>query len=119
MASVPSVWELAADLLDPPVDPYAKDPVGWARDVLGIHLWSRQQQIAESVRDHPRTAVRSGHGVGKTLVAAVIVLWFLDTHRSSRVITTATKWSQVEKLLWHEISQLLKRGHKRDQQGRC
>lgn len=115
MAVAPNPLLIAADLFDPPVDPYAQDPVTWANDILGIHLWSRQREIAESVRDHPRTAVRSGHGVGKTMVAAVVALWFLDTHQASRVITTATKWSQVEKLLWHEISQLLKRGRDRPQ----
>jgi hypothetical protein len=96
-------------------DPYAADPVGWARDVLGVHLWSRQAEIAESVRDHARTAVRSGHGVGKTTGAAVIALWFLDTHARSRAITTATKWSQVEKLLWHEIALLLAAARDRPQ----
>lgn len=111
----PDPFLLAADLFDPPADPYAQDPDGWAREILGIHLWSRQRQIAESVRDHSRTAVRSGHGVGKTLSAAVVALWFLDTHASSRVITTATKWSQVKALLWHEIGQLHARGAKRPQ----
>jgi hypothetical protein len=107
----PSPWLVAADLLDPQTDPYASDPVGWARDILGVHLWSRQQQIVESVRDHPRTAVRSGHGIGKTMDAAVACLWFLDVFPASRVITTATKWSQVEHLLWHEINQLHSRAH--------
>lgn len=111
----PDPFLLAADLLDPPVDPYADDPVAWAQEVLGIHLWSRQREIAESVRDNSRTAVRSGHGVGKTLTAAVIVLWFLDTHADSRVITTATKWSQVKALLWHEINQLHARAKNRPQ----
>jgi hypothetical protein len=50
--------------------------------------------------------VRSGHGIGKTMDAAVACLWFLDVFPASRVITTATKWSQVEHLLWHEINQL-------------
>jgi hypothetical protein len=31
----------------------------------------------EAVRDHPRVAVRSSHGPGKTATAAQIVLWFL------------------------------------------
>ncbi len=114
MAIAPDPFLLAADIFDPPEDPYRSDPVKWAKDVLGIHLWSRQREVAEAVRDHSRVAVRSGHGVGKTMVAAVIALWFLDTHPNSRVITTATKWSQVEKLLWHEIKQLLKRGKARE-----
>jgi phage terminase large subunit len=105
----PDPFLLAADIFDPPVDPYAQDPAAWAWDFLGIHLWSRQRDVAESVRDHSRTAVRSGHGIGKTLVAAVITLWFLDTHPASRVITTATKWSQVKNLLWHEVNQLAAR----------
>ena len=99
--------------LFPPVDPYAADPVAWARDVLGVHLWSRQRQIIESVRDTARTAVRSGHGVGKTLSAAVTCLWFMDTHTSSRVISTAPTWGGVEKLLWTEIGQLHARARSR------
>jgi hypothetical protein len=101
-----SLADAVLSRLDFVADPYAADPVGWARDVLGVHLWSRQREILESVRDNPRTAVRSGHGIGKTLTAAVAVLWFLDTHPRSRVISSAPKWSQVEKLLWHEIGQL-------------
>lgn len=101
--------------LFPEPDPYAADPVGWAEDVLGVHLWSKQRQAIESVRDNPRTAVKAGHGVGKTFVAAVTLLWFLDTHPDSRVITTATKWSQVKKLLWHEVNQLHKRAKDRPQ----
>lgn len=109
----------ALDLLFPEADGYADDPARWAHDVLGIHLWSKQVQVAESVRDNPRTAVRSGHGVGKTTVAAVITLWFLDTHTHSRVITTATKWAQVEKLLWHEVRQLHARAkHRPEARGR-
>lgn len=46
---------------------YRTDPGGWAWDVLGVHLWSKQQQICRSVRDHKRTAVASCHGTGKAL----------------------------------------------------
>lgn len=46
---------------------WATDPAAWARDVLGVHLWSRQMEIAQSVRDHKRTVVASCHGTGKAL----------------------------------------------------
>lgn len=85
-----------------------RDPVWWIRTVLGLELWSKQRSIARSVRDHRQTAVRSCHGPGKTAVAAAISLWFLTVFPDSRVITTATKWSQVKNLLWHEINQLYK-----------
>ena len=65
----------------------------------------------EAVRDQPRTAVRSCHGVGKTAAAAQIGLWFLATHPDSRVITTAPTWAQVEQLLWREIRGQVGRAH--------
>jgi phage terminase large subunit len=79
-----------------------------------VHLWSRQREIVESVRDHRKTAVRSGHGTGKTVSAATTLLWFLDTHPQSRVVTTATKWSQVKTLLWHEVGMLWHQGAGRE-----
>lgn len=89
--------------LFPQPNPYAQDPVGFCRDVLRFEPWSKQRQILEAVRDHPRTAVRSGHGTGKTAVAAGAALWFLDTFERARVITTALTWGQVERQLWREI----------------
>ena len=93
---------------------YADDPVGFCRNVLAFEPWSKQREILESVRDYPRTTVRSCHGVGKTAVAARAVLWFLATHRDSRVITTAPTWSQVEQLLWREIRSAVAEAHGRD-----
>lgn len=65
--------------------------------------WSKQVEIAESVRDHTRTAVRSCHGAGKSRLAAWLALWFLYTHRGAVVATTAPTFRQVEKILWQEI----------------
>lgn len=98
-----SPWLVAADLLDPRPDPYATDPVGFTRDVLGFEPWSKQRELLEALRDHDRVAVRACHGVGKTAAAARAALWFLATHRDSRVITTAPTWAQVEQLLWREV----------------
>jgi hypothetical protein len=52
-------------------------------------------------------SVKSGHGVGKTFIAACVVIWFLFTHPDSRVITTAPTSRQVESLLWAEIHSLI------------
>jgi phage terminase large subunit len=84
-----------------------RDPVGFAHEVLGVELWSKQREIVESVRDNPRTAVRSCHGVGKTASAAVVVLWFLCAFGPrALVVTTAPTWRQVRDLLWREIAKL-------------
>lgn len=92
-----------ARLFPQPV-PYANDPVGFSRDILRFDPWSKQRQILESVRDHRRTAVRSGHGVGKTAIAARAALAFYATRPGkTRVITTGASWTGVETLLWAEL----------------
>ena len=83
---------------------YRRDPVAFAREVLRFFPWSKQREILESVRDHPRTAVRSAHGVGKTAVAARAVLWWLAVWPDSVVVTTSATWNQVREQLWREIA---------------
>lgn len=80
------------------------DPVWKAKNLFGFHPWSKQAEILQSVRKNKRTAVRSSHGIGKTAIAACVVLDFM-TEGPCRVITTAPTWSQVEQLLWREIAQ--------------
>lgn len=46
---------------------YNKNPDRWANDKLGVHLWSVQKEILDSVRDNKRTTVASCHGSGKAL----------------------------------------------------
>lgn len=90
---------------------WAADPTLWANDVLDAFLWSKQQEIANSVRDNPRTAVKSCHGPGKSFDAAVITAWWLDTHPpgTAFVITTAPTNAQVKTILWREITRIFKR----------
>lgn len=86
------------------VDAYPHDPVGYARDVLGIELWSMQQKIARSVLTPPyRTLVKSAHSVGKTHLAAVLVNWFYDSFNPGVTITTAPIKRDVVDLLWAQI----------------
>ncbi len=85
-------------------DRYRTDPVAYCREVLRFEPWSMQREIIESVRDNPRTAVRSSHGTGKTAIAARAALWFLTAHEGAKVITTAPTWAQVETQLWREIA---------------
>jgi hypothetical protein len=104
----PSVdpFEVAARLFEPsPVSPFAADPVGWCQDRLGEHLWSKQRQIVESVRDNRRTAVKSCHNAGKSWTGARIAAWWLDTHPPGEafVVSTAPTYKQVHAILWEEI----------------
>jgi phage terminase large subunit len=80
-----------------------RDPAGWITEFLGADLWEKQIEIAESVRDHRRTAVKSCHGSGKSYLSARIVIWFLHAFPGSMVLTTAPTNNQVENILWREL----------------
>jgi phage terminase large subunit len=73
-------------------------------NVLGNPLTDQQLKVCDSLDRHRRTAVPSGHGVGKTYLAARYALQRLFAFGpSSKVITTAPTWTQVEMLLWKEL----------------
>jgi len=72
--------------------------------VLESECWGKQLEIKQALRDFDYVAVQSSHGVGKTYLAADVVLEFLFTHRNSYVITTATTAQQVRNILWAEIN---------------
>jgi hypothetical protein len=101
-----SVWAVAAAGLRPRA--YAADPVGWVRQRLEQAVWSKQAEILEAVRDHRRVAVRSGHGVGKSHVAALVACWWLDAHEpgTAFVVTTAPTFPQVRAILWRYVRKM-------------
>lgn len=85
---------------------YEKDPLGFAVDVLKIrNLTHEQKTILISVRDNSETNVQACHGVGKTFISAVIVLWWVLAV-GGKAITTAPTENQVKNLLWSEIREL-------------
>jgi hypothetical protein len=85
-----------------------RDPIVFARRILGQDPWSVQQEILKSVATNPLTAVKSCHASGKTYNAAAVALWALARWPESLVITTAPTFRQV-KVLWGEIAEARKR----------
>jgi hypothetical protein len=85
---------------------YPNDPVGYAHNILGVKLWSKQIEIANAVQKYRRVLVKAGHGVGKTFLAAALVNWHFDSFDPSLTITTAPTWPQVKDVLWSEINDL-------------
>lgn len=96
-----------------PTFKYRDDPVGYARNVLGVEPWSRQVEILEAIRDHPRVAVVSGQKVGKSGCIGMSALWFYDSFPDARAVLTSTTSRQVDQILWREVSMLYQRS------GRC
>ncbi|ARV58043.1 hypothetical protein BZZ01_04805 [Nostocales cyanobacterium HT-58-2] len=88
-----------------PYAKYADDPVGFCSEILEIAPTPEQISIMESVRDRPITNVKAAHGVGKSLTAAVLVLWYVFAV-GGVAITTAPSEDQVKDILWHEVRKL-------------
>jgi hypothetical protein len=82
---------------------YAVDPVMWAEDVLGIQLWSKQKEILRSLVTNKRTAVKSCHSIGKTIICAVASAWWVSTRYDAMVQSTAPTYQQVHEQLWEAI----------------
>lgn len=89
------------------------DPVGFARDVLGIELWRAQVEILEAIRDHRNVTVRSGHKCGKSTALAVAALWFYCSFERARVLLTAVKASQIDEVIWKEVRRLYREAKRR------
>ncbi len=96
----------------PKPDPWLADPAGWVRTRLEEHLWSKQVEILESVRDYRRTAVHSCHGAGKSHIAARVAAWWIECHPpgTAFVVSTAPSWPQVRAILWRYIGQVHRKG---------
>lgn len=92
---------------------HKRDPVAWGQEVLHEEWWSKQREIARSVANNRRTAVRSCHDSGKSFIAARIACWWLATGTPGKrfVVSTAPTGDQVKAILWREINQAHKKGN--------
>ena len=79
------VWDnFLSHFIQAEPDPYLTNPAGWVSDQLGEHLWSKRRDIAQSVVDHRRTAVKSCHDAGKSFIASRLAAWRIAAHPLGR-----------------------------------
>lgn len=83
---------------------YRDDPVLWAKDMLGVNLWSKQREIAYAVRDNHNVAVAAGHSGGKSHLASVLMAWWADVHpiEDVKILSTAPTFPQTN-ILWDNL----------------
>lgn len=83
---------------------YRLDPVLYCKEMLSFtpDIW--QADVLMDIASNPRVSVRSGQGVGKTGLEAVVALWFLTCFPFPKVICTAPTRQQLHDVLWAEIS---------------
>ena len=83
---------------------WAGDVVGFIQGHLGSELTGKQLEIAFHVQNNRVTNVQASHGVGKTWLAARILVWWVLCERGE-AISTAPTARQVRELLWKEVNQ--------------
>lgn len=83
---------------------FFNDPVGWIRYMLDEDLWSGQRNVAQSIVDNKNTAVKAGHGVGKSYLASRLICWWVDTRAPDCfVASTAPSKAQVSQIIWDSV----------------
>ncbi len=101
------------------------DPIMFAVECLRITLHPYQAQILLDLADVPlelyvfynldptfpkrQILVPSGHGLGKTRVLAVAIIWHLLTHMYSKTLCTAPTSDQLSGQLWGEMRKMFRR----------
>lgn len=115
------IEDLLADLAS-----FSKDPLGFAvwafpwgepgplENEPGLEPW--QVQILKDVRDGLLNldqaimeAVASGHGVGKSALVSILILWAISTMEDTRGVVTANTETQLKTKTWAELGRWYQR----------
>jgi len=97
--------------------PYYNDPVAFVHDIIrwpeGEGLTPYQEDILAHLPVHGRVAAYGPHGLGKTTLESLALLWFSITRDEAgtdwKNPTLASVWRQLEKFLWPEVHKWAKR----------
>ena len=81
---------------------FAQECIVWGPNE-GLTVY--QIEIMEALVKHRRICVRGPHGLGKTALASIIVLWYALTRDGLdwKIPTTASVYHQLTQYLWPEI----------------
>jgi hypothetical protein len=90
---------------------YRNDPVLFSRECFlwreGEGLTDYQEDVLAAIAKHGRVAVYGPHGLGKTAIQAIALLWFAITRNELgedwKAPTTASAWRQLTHYLWPEV----------------
>lgn len=92
---------------------WQKDPVGFARQILGVDLWQFQKDFLEGIRDNRHVSVAGGRKIGKDFAVACASIWWYSSFPEARVFLLAPTAKQLDGILYREVRMLWA------QAGRC
>lgn len=108
-AALSSVSPLA--LLSRIIAKYANDRVAFFKDIMGVAALEKWQERELRALDAgcTRLTIRSGHGVGKTMFLAGLIIHFMLTRYPCKVAVTAPSATQLFDALAAEVKLWLKK----------
>jgi hypothetical protein len=77
-------------------------PRAWQKNILD--LVGEKLRNGEDMASVVRTAVASGHGIGKSALVAWLILWAMATKPDTRGVVTANTSGQLEGKTWAEVA---------------
>lgn len=84
---------------------WRQDPVLYCRQRLGLNPTRQQAKILEAIAPSgSKVTVRAGHGIGKSGSTSGAIWWHMECFDYSKTPCTAPTRSQLEQILWSEIS---------------
>lgn len=81
----------------------------------GLHLTWQQSLVCYGIDKalkghcHLRISIVSGHGIGKSCLVSLLVLWFLFIHPNCRIGCTAPSQAGLYDVLWSEIKKWIQK----------
>lgn len=75
-------------------------------ETLGEECLKRDTGSEDILSAAVRIAVGSGHGIGKTLLTAIIIHWFIATRVNPQAIITANTKDQLTNKTWRELGKM-------------
>tara|TARA_Y100000310_G_scaffold205108_1_gene205419 strand:+ start:6744 stop:8150 length:1407 start_codon:yes stop_codon:yes gene_type:complete len=90
---------------------YHRDPVKFAREVIGMDPDDWQCELLEAVANPEirRVTCRSGHGVGKSSAVAMAAIWHVLMRVPSKTVVTAPTSAQLFDACFAEMKNIAKR----------
>ncbi len=87
------------------------DPCAFADQCIdwpeGQSLAPYQRELMQALVEHRRVSARGPHGLGKSAVSALLLLWFALGRELAgedwKIMTTAGAWRQLTNFLWPEV----------------
>lgn len=86
-----------------------RNPVGWIYNALGERVWSKQQEILQALATNKLVTVRSSNAVGKSRLAALALIWWMNAYPYSYCITTGASWNSIKRIVWPDVRAMVNR----------